>query len=231
MIGPAGRAWANHSADWARNHYHGCDSQSASVAATERWAFLASAMLCDYFHTLVHDRALAESVADVLTYADMPLGTITMGVRLYKQVLTASSSHFKRCKERCISQWASKHQSRVGADNAAFLYCDIAARREILGNTFLLIVTCCIIAHKYQMDFPCTNANWGQLMGLDYRLINRAELEILDALEYNLRFAETHHAAEKIGHFLKNDPDYPHPGRKKSFCRKQKKMLRKIFCM
>lgn len=173
-------------------------------------------MLSDYIHSMTNDRHAAEGLADVLVQMGVPMKTFSTAVKIYRRVVALSGQGMLREPCHYVSGGALFYRAAEGAPADP-------ARDALVGNQYLLLLTCSMIAYKYNKDIPYANEMWAHQASLDCRQINRMERAVLRVLDYRLVFDGESQILDEMRPYLA--PEGPAPE-----IEKKKRRYRRIFC-
>lgn len=196
-------------------------------------------MLCDYVYGITGDRAASDNFTALIVQLNIPIKTFSTAIKLYKRLNIhgheSRSNGFYTSKGMPDIYYYKSATLDTGlrsnmVDSIASRYKDVIFAREMLANTFLLLVACSLIAYKYHKDVPYTNEVWAQTAGLDYRRLNGAERQILFMLDYRLGFKGDEKIADEIRPYLYDERSIIWFDRRPYGSKKSKSMLHRIFC-
>lgn len=200
--------------------------------------------LTEYLSELVKDRTVAVRIIEVFILAEIPLQSFVKTMNLYKKIfiksmlladipteskgdhldLRASYSN-KKLKENVVNR-------RIRAINS------ISPKdlQNYLGDTYLIVIVCCIISCKYFRDVSFTNDSWEQLTQIDLNTLNKAERISLIILEHILDYSDEKEEMENVNEvlvrnrfcYMNNLEDESIYGISK---KKFKFFLKRLFCM
>lgn len=151
----------------------------------------------------LQDPSSSAALAGILRRLCIPDTTVQTALRIYERVD------------------ATRETLRSTNSRPAVHPCDqyrTVQLREMLRDSYAVMVACLTIAHKYRRDVPLTNDAWARASRLDTALLNQLEREILRILGYCID-------AEGI---IPVDALEPRPKRRGFY--KRAAFFKKVFC-
>lgn len=203
--------------------------------------------LGEYLSELANDKAVAMRLVDVFIKADIPLQIFATTVKLYKMILKRGACSLKLggyksttgSTQACpASGILNTYPSTIGLVEAGIASNQIISVQiiphvefaQLLEDSYVAIIACCIISCKYYRDIAFTNDSWEHVTSIDTRTLNNAERLSLILLDYEINSLGDGQVIERVRRILQEKG--VHVAQDSQSSEKNVRMLvRKLFCL